>query len=82
MTPFANKLSGVLWLLILALFAAALRAEDAAEEMPEVMSPEYYAIWNDDVQKQIDERTWMLHSLVRCLQMTLMYLVLRVLEPY
>ena len=56
MTLFANKLSGVLWLLILALFAAALRAEDAAEEMPEVMSPEYYAIWNDDVQKQIDER--------------------------
>ena len=56
MTPFAKKLSGAFWLLILALFAAALRAEDAAEEMPEVMSPEYYAIWNDDVQKQIDER--------------------------
>ena len=56
MTPFASKLGGPLWLLALALFAVSLRADDAAEEMPEVMSPEYYAIWNDDVQRQIDER--------------------------
>ncbi|MBR2584610.1 MAG: hypothetical protein IKE64_04165, partial [Thermoguttaceae bacterium] len=47
-------LAGVLSLLLpaAALTSAALHAEDASE----VMSPEYYALWNDDVQKQIDER--------------------------
>ncbi|MBR2695033.1 MAG: endo-1,4-beta-xylanase [Thermoguttaceae bacterium] len=47
-------LAGVLSLLLpaAALTSAALHAEDATE----VMTPEYYSLWNDDVQKQIDER--------------------------
>ena len=48
------KPAGILSLLILAsaLFPAAAGADEEADPM----SPKYYAIWNDDVQKQIDER--------------------------
>ena len=42
-------------LLSVLLFAGALRAEETAAAT-DPMSPEYYAIWNDDVQRQIDER--------------------------
>ncbi len=44
----------ILSLLIVA--AAFVPAAAGADDAADPMSPQYYAIWNDDVQKQIDER--------------------------
>ncbi|MBQ6620394.1 MAG: endo-1,4-beta-xylanase [Thermoguttaceae bacterium] len=54
MMKITMKPAGILSLLILAsaLFPAAAKAQDAADPM----SPGYYAFWNDEVQRQIDER--------------------------